>query len=357
MNKSNQSTDILSMFGLTEKQTRILFSIEKLLIEADIKNSKNDKEAKGKWLLDWSLSLTTSLTELNPNEPYDFITHSEIIDTIAQEHTVNINNTWYYLVMLEATLFIPYIPLGKNTKDDTLYKKLKYKEQMETLKGLVKANKIMDEIFIDRFKKTYSKSLSKVTGKATKIALRVVSVVAIAAVAAATAGVLAGPIAVAIFAPAYVGIYGASLVSACLAMAGGGAIAAGGAGMAGGVLAIAGGGALLGLAGGGAAVGGVALFVTSIPELTLTQAAKLEVVLKEITINAQQDIKFAQSVLENCLDQITNLHAHLAKMKLDQKEDKKTIANMEKSIIYMERAYDDTRKFVSSYAVGVGLQN
>jgi hypothetical protein len=356
MNKSNDGTDILSMFGLTEKQTRILFSIEKLLIEADIKNSKNDKEVKGKWLLDWSLSLTTSLTELNPNEPYDFMTQSEIMDTIAMEHTANINNTWYYLIMLEATLFVPYTPLGKNKKDDGLYKKLKYKEQMETLKGLVKANEIMDEVFVDRFKKTYAKSLSKITGKVTKIALRVVSVVAIAAIIAATAGALAGPIAVAIFGPAFAGLNGAALVAACLAMAGGGAIAVGGGGMAGGALVIVGGGALLGLAGGGAAVGGVALFVTSIPELTLTQAAKLEVVLKEITINAQQDIKFAQSVLENCLNQIANLHAHLAKMKLDQLEDKKTIANMEKSITYMERAYDDTRKFVSSYTIGADFQ-
>jgi len=357
MNTHDENLDILSMFGLTDKQTRILFSIEKLLVEEDIKSSKSSKEAKQKWLNEWSESISDILDKSNPENPSNFMLLPEILETVSQEHLTNINNTWYYLIMLEATLFVPYTPFGENKKDNALFKKLKYKEQPKFLKKLVKSCDIMDEIFIDRFKKTYSKSLSKLTGKANKIVVSVLAIVAFAALAAATAGVLAGPIAVALFGSEFVGLAGASLMSACLAMAGGGAIAAGGAGMAGGIFAIVGGGALLGLAGGGAAIGGVTLFVTSIPQLALTQAAKLEVVLKEIIINAQKDIKIAQSVLENYSEQIVNLKAHLSKIKLEQEEDKKIIANMEKSISYMESAYKDIKKFVSSYAVGAGFQD
>ena len=166
--------------------------------------------------------------------------------------------------------------------------------------------------------------------KVTKIALGVVSTVAVAAIVAATAGVLAGPIAVALFGSQFVGLSGAALTAACLAMAGGGAIAIGGTGMIGGIAAIVGGGALLGMAGGGAAISAVTLFVASTPQLALTQAAKLEVVLKEIVLNAQKDIKSAQQVLENYRNQIMNLNSELAKIRLDSEKNKKTISNIKK---------------------------
>lgn len=357
MSSIKKDADILSMFGLTEKQILIMFSVEKLLADEDIKISKNDKETKQKWISEWATCISDYLAKSNPNEPTNFMTREEILNAICTEYSKDINNTWYYLIMLESTLFVPYTPLERNKEDDKQFKKLKYKEQTDVLKELVHTSAIMDDVFIDRFKKTYSKSISKLKGKKTKIALAVVSALAIAAITAASAGVLSGPIAVALFGPQFVGLSGAALTSACLALAGGGAIAAGGAGMTGGILVIVGGGALLGLAGGGAAVGGTVLFVTSKPQLTLTQAAQLEVVLKEIIINAQKDIKCAQSVLENYKNQIVNLHSHLAKIKLEREEDKKTITNIKKSITYMEKAYADTMKFVSSYSVGAGLQD
>lgn len=358
MSTINEGGDVLSMFGLTGEETKILFSIENLLVQKDIQSSKKNKEVKQKWLSEWSASIFDYLTKAFNNELCDFMTWSEIIKAITQKHLTDINNTWCYLIMLEATLFVPYTSLGKNKEDDKLYAKLKYEEQSNTIKDLVCMTEIMDESFIDRFKETYSKSISKLTGKTTKIALGVVGTIAIAAITAATAGALSGPIAVALYGSQFAELSGVALTNACLAMAGGGAIAAGGSGMAaGGVLAIVGGGALLGAAGGGATVGGMAVFVTSTPKFALTQAAKLEVVLKEIIMNAHKDIKCAQSVLENYKNQIANLQSELAKLKLDHEEDKKTIANMKKSIGYMEKAYTNMKKFVSSFAVGLGLQD
>lgn len=348
MSTTNGNVDILSMFGLTEKQTKILFSIEKLLVQNDIIYSKNNKRLKQKWLSEWSASINDCLTTASYNEPSNFMTREEILSAIAQDNSTDINDTWYYLIMLEATLFIPYYALNKNKNDDKQYAKLKYEKQTDTIKDMVRASAIMDEIYIDRFKKTYSKSVSKLTGKGTKIAL---AIIAGAAIVAATAGAFSGPIAVALFGSQFAGLYGAALTSACLAMAGGGAIAAGGAGMAGGVLTIVGGGALLGLATGGVGVGAAALVVVSAPELALTQAAKLEVVLKEIILNAQKDIMCAQKVLGNYKNQIANLHSELAKIRLDCGEDKTTITNMKQSLEFMEKAYKDSNVFLTSYEV------
>lgn len=96
----------LSMFGLTKKQTRILFSIEKLLVEKDIKNSKTKREEKEKWLIDWTSIISDYLKEIEPEVDSNLMTQKEILDEISIEYTNNINNTWYYLILLVATLFI-----------------------------------------------------------------------------------------------------------------------------------------------------------------------------------------------------------------------------------------------------------
>ena len=171
------------------------------------------------------------------------------------------------------------------------------------------------------------------------------------------AGAFAGPIAVMLF-PSQVGkLAGAALVNACLAMAGGGAIAVGGGGMAAGVITIVGGGALLGLAGGGTLVGGINLLISSTPDLTLTQAAKLQVVLKEIILIAQKDIICAQEVLEIYKSNITNLSTHIKEQQLHKDKDHKTIKDMEKSLSYMEKAFKDMESFLTDFQGGNDDQN
>ena len=272
------------------------------------------------------------------------------------EDEKNINKTWYYLIMLEVSLFQPYTQLGKSKEDDDKYKKLKFSNQTSALEIIVKKNEIMSVDYIERFRKTYNQTLTQLSGKRTKIALGAVSTLAIAAIFAATAGALAGPIAVAMFGGQFAGLGGAALTQACLALAGGGALAVGGSGVAGGTMIIVGGGALLGMASGGTAVGGAALLLRNAPDFTFTQAAKLEVVLKEIILNAQQDVVAAQKILENQRNQIAELYSELAKLKLDRAKDRKAINNMEKSIEYLERAYSNMKIFTSSYEVGLSIK-
>lgn len=340
--------DELQMFGLTNSQLKILYSLEKVMTEQDILLNDKGNIDKEHWLSRWTSNVCVSLEGSNTSQ---LLSKPELMRAITGEINQGINRTWFYLIMLEGALFQAYTPLGESKDADKRYGKLKYKPQNAVLEEVAMCSNIMEPAYIRRFQKAYQKSIDKLTGKIQKIALGAVSVVAVSAITAATAGALAGPIAVALFGSNFT-FGGAALTSACLAMAGGGAVAAGGAGMAGGVMAIVGGGALLGAAGGGASVAAANILVKSAPSFALSQAAKLEVVLKEISLNAQQDVQNAQLIMDNFKSQIHRLQKELDDLKLEKEADRTMIKNMEKSLSYFRKAYQDMNQFKSSYEVG-----
>lgn len=349
---NEEKFDLISKFGLNINQTKILFSLQKLIVENDISMEMNEKKYvdKEKWLNEWSESILDYLGAIDESQTRSFYNRYEIKEAISDEIIESQNNkTWYYIVILEATLFNPYIPLGKNKENDKGYNKLKFIKQTQYIKDFVKADSIINENCVERFEKVYSKTLSKLKGVMSKVVISVVSVLAVIGLATALAAVFAGPIAVAIFGSQFVGLSGIALTNACLAAAGGGAIAAGGSGVAGGIAVIAGGGALLGAAGGGTAVGGINMLVAATPDFTLTQAAKLEVVLKEIILNSQKDVRLAQNILSNYKEQINKLHSYIKDLELNIEKDKVMIKNLKKSLEYMENAYKDAQVFTSSF--------
>lgn len=349
MNTNERKTDVLDTFGLTHEQTRIMFSIQRLMVMQDIEKTTNSEKRKLKreWLIGWERNIKNFLMGIDSNKAETKLYELSELRTAAinEIHRDIHNKTWYYIVLLEATLFVAYTPLGERT--DEKFKGLKYSKQTEYLKTIVKSHCIVNEVWIDRFEKTYKKTMSKIKGTNWKIAIWL----AITATATAIAAIYAGPIAVAIFGKGFT-LSGAALTSACLAAAGGGAIAAGGAGMAGGVLVIAGGGALLGAAGGGVVTGVMTLAMKS-SAYVLSQAAKLEVVLKEIVLNAQQDIKCAQDILKNYKNQINELKKELEILKRDDKENKEAIKEMKKSIEYMEKSFKNSQVFTSCFEIGM----
>ena len=81
----------------------------------------------------------------------------------------------------------------------------------------------------------------------------------------------------------------------------------------------------------------------------LTQAAKLQVVLKEIILNAQKDIIFAQEVLETYKSNITNLSTQIKEQQFQRDKDHKIIKDMEKSLSYMEKAFKDMESFLTDF--------
>ena len=340
--------NLLNMFGLNSDQLEILYSIEHILTKRDIDKSPKSAPCKEKWLNQWLQTLDDAMYTNSDMRVFDERT---IVDAIKTASNKSASNTWFYLVMLEAALFSAYFPLDEDKENTKAYSKLKYKQDTDYLKQLADATGLMDGKYIDRYLKTYEKMYRKISGKSAKTIITSVSILAVTAIAAALAAIFAGPIAVAIFGANFE-FYGAALTSACLAMAGGGAIGIGG-GMAFGVVAIAGGGALLGAAGSGATAAAVLAFAKSSPEFTLSQTVKLEVVMREILLNAQHDTESAQTVIARLQDQVKGLQQELSQLQAEQRKDKEAIQNLKKSIDMISKAVKDMVIFKSSFEIGM----
>lgn len=357
MSKDSLSDNsLLEMFGLTYEQSRLMFSVQKMITEYDISLTKNDSQRtqKREWLNSWEKGITAYLNSIDEKQGCLVAPH-EVNHAFKKELAKSPNRTWYYILALEAIEFTPYTPLGKD--EDKQYGKLKMAEDKcnSYTRGLLISHGVLSSEKLDRLDKVYSKSLNAISGRKGRIFTRVLAVVALAALTASVATIAAPSIAVAIFGSSFEGLYGIALTNACLALAGGGAVAAGGAGIAGGTAVIAGGGALLGLAGGGTLVGIESLLLES-PEYTLTQAAKLETILKEVVLNAQQDVVTAQKIISNYQEQIRQLNDELVRMKLQNEKNKKDLNNISKSLSHLEKAYRDMVAFASAYETGLKTQ-
>ncbi len=341
MTKDNTTYNFEEIFGLTEEQLKILFSIEYDITENDINKYTTEKHKKEKrnWLSIWKSNLYREL----------YYGKKDIQSHIKEEVKKNSSNkTWLYIVLLESMCFVPYV----TSQDNKNKNELKFKNQDERIKDLFNCN-VIDIEYVERFRKTFKSSLFKLSGGLQKIFVSVLITTAVAALTYGVAAVSAGGIAVALFGENFAGLSGAALTSACLSYAGGGAIAAGGAGMAGGVAAIATCGAFV-----GAGAGGIASFAYNMalkePKYVLFQAAKLEVVIKEIVLNIQKDIFTAQRILEKYKEQINELNKKLKEEELKNSKNKESIDNLKKSISYMEKMYKESTRFSSSWAEGVG---
>ncbi|MBQ9493519.1 MAG: hypothetical protein IJR54_07285 [Oscillibacter sp.] len=344
----------MDMFGLNQKQLNVLYAIELAVAEKDaavaLKGAKKHWTEKVRWIRHWR-ELLEETGEVH------FYPELEI-PYMIQRCDDGINRIWFYLVMMEASLFTPYFPFAADKgdkdaqKENQEYAKLKYTPQTGYLEELARNSGLMDPSYIKRFQKAYQQARFRISGGVKNVALGGLSVIAAAGVAAAAAGVFAGPIAVALVGSNFAGFSGAALVSASLAYLGGGAIAAGGTGMAGGVAAIVGGGAILGAAGGGAMVSAVGAISKNFPDLMLTQTAKLDVVMREILLNSQADVQNAQLVMSRLKEQIHELQRQLDEMKLNREHDRKTMDALKKTLQYLREAYQDMNRFQSSYAMG-----
>ncbi len=112
---TTENNAITTLFGLSKSQLRILFSVEKLLTEQDMKESqeKKHKDApmKVRWLQSWTKTVEQELSA-------PFFSREELLSQIQTEKSETANLTWLYMCVLEATLFVPYSPLGISAEDD-----------------------------------------------------------------------------------------------------------------------------------------------------------------------------------------------------------------------------------------------
>lgn len=133
---AKEKADVMEIFGLTVNQSRLLFSIEKYLVGKDIENSKKDYDRKSEWLYKWEKSILNYLQTLDDSIDglYGLF---DIHEQIKKEKDAEKKLTWYYFIVFEAMLFLAYSPVDNDIKR---YKGLKYKNQLEDLKELVKVD-------------------------------------------------------------------------------------------------------------------------------------------------------------------------------------------------------------------------
>ncbi|MEG3976794.1 hypothetical protein QT970_19535, partial [Microcoleus sp. herbarium8] len=349
-------------FGLTPEQTRIMFSYQYHLVQADIDNQSNNdvkntlkeeflrgfqgdidnqsepikKILKQEWLRNWENSTTLFLnSQIAPDTPHNsslnLITNFESLKNSVKSHIIPPGNQLTrYLLLLEVTLFQPYFPLGDSR--DEAFKDLKLEKELTAKLRYFATQLEIDPDCVLRFKSNYKEAIKGIKGGINPWLLDAVGALALGVVAGfATPFNVVGLLA-RILAP---GLSGAAAVSAVLAALGGGAIAAGGMGMAGGMAVIVAGGSILGASAG---VGVGALFSQS-PDTALIQAAKLEVVMREIVV-IQKDIPLAQEILKEQRLAIRSIEDQLDELLLNQQKNHKEIENLKRAIEYLKKALE-----------------
>ncbi len=189
-------------------------------------------------------------------------------------------------VILEVHLFNAYYPLSDDKSEMKKLRKLTMSKSIVYLEKTVKYHGVIETDYVRRVERCYKKSINRIKGTAKKVVIASVSTIAVTAATFGVASIMAPQIAIGMYGSNFAGLYGMALQNACLAFAGGGSLAIGGTGVAGGTLVIAGGGALLGLACGGTSASIITFAILKNPKIVVEQAAKLEVVMKEIILNS-----------------------------------------------------------------------
>jgi hypothetical protein len=309
------------------------------LVQDDIKKEKNSeiRNKKTLWSTHWLKKMNLFLSESSNIDDLFIISGTRTLNLTAKRVVAKVNNnkTSLFLILLETVLFTPYYPLD----NDDSNKKLKIdkgtkKDSLHEVATIL----TIDSSYVEIFSSSYSEAQKRLTGFWTKV---LVTGLIGTVVMALTAG-FAAPFIASAFAGA--GLSGAAAISAGLAALGGGAIAVGGLGMAGGIAVVVGGGAVLGGVGGGVA----GALLSSSPDFALSQAAKLEVVMKEIILGGQKDILMAQHILNRQQEAIQSLEKDLQNFKLREDENKEKIKILSISISHLKKALEHNTEFIKN---------
>lgn len=351
----------IEKFSLNIEQTEILYNLEYYKTLNDINNTKLTKSSektiklKKDWLNEWKEFITKGFPSfVQQNKEINWLTEEELLIKIQNN---NPQERWFRLVIIESFIFEPYFPLSVevNLKGKSVISK-KYKELQklnskfdnsigDNYLDYLFADKYLRNNFIKRSRTSYDKFLFELN----QVLLNIVKNITIPGVASVASIVLASmfapAIAVLLVGSNFIGLSGAALTSASLAYLGGGAIAAGGLGMAGGTITIIGGGAALGIGVGNGINGVLGPDEQIIKQNLILQSAKLLVSLKEIFLYEENDLKYANNVLNQYMLRMKELERSIHDLKLEikynnevnKKEYNLKIVNYEESLEVMRK--------------------
>lgn len=335
----------LEYLSLSENQTRILYSLKRAKTQYDIESTKTESVAtqKQEWLDKWGRVILEGLDI--GKEALFFVDESTLCEMIDVEIGKANNLSWLYLIAMELYLFTPYYAL--DSEEDKEYKKLKYKCNYEKDR-FCEIQKALDYDSLEALMKLYDKNLGVLDNKTQKT----ITGVAVAAVATIATGGLAWAfapqIAVALAGGSFIGLHGAALTSASLAAIGGGSLAVGGLGMAGGTAIIAGSGALLGVAGSGAASLSSLMLMAS-KDYAQNECAKLMTFCEQVLLPTcgkgpivviQHNIEKGMYKLEKDIDQL------IANPDTDDKTQQRLLKESKVSLKYISRCYEHLLKLI-----------
>lgn len=340
----------LNCLSLDFEEMRILYSLENLIVSNDISitKNKNDADLKEKWQRKWQEKLITILSSDNITLENFFLNEKEIQKYLG----TNSNEMAQYLIVLEAMLFEPYYAIFE---DDNVKKLQKLKNKSKYL--LEKYTQLQDLISkkeVEKIKKAYKKSFSKIAGSNKGMIVGAIGTAVVMIASSALAYAFAPVIAVALVGSGATELTGAALISHCLAVLGGGSLAAGGFGMAGGTAVITGGGALLGMVSGTGMSAATTVYVLSKEGYVLNECSRLltycKVVLKE-RLHDEKSIIDIYTKLESQIDtiknSITEFESNLqSEDKKEQKANKDKIKVAKKSLKYLENCLSELQKLV-----------
>lgn len=372
----------ISMFGLTTRQTEILYNVDRLKVAYDIERPTGGaigpvRASKEDWLRRWSKSMEEGFPGFvgDADAKLRWMSPDEMRGAIEEEDS---GGTWLRLVILEAMAFEPYYPLEPKKGLEGAVQRLGsgamkgaplagYSRSAGDsflrffFEGAGGGEGFVESGYVERLRKRYNK-VSQRLNEVLKGALIAVSTTAVVTLAAVlTSGIGAGAIATALVGSNFSGLSGAALTSACLAYLGGGAVAVGGLGMAGGTAVIVGGGAILGLGVGGTAgtlAGGLA---TLGRKSAITQSAKLLTAVEEIYLNDEHDVRLSESVLERYEELVVSAAGEAKRLQIEadktsgpeKRKLKRERKESERTAEAMERAMRELRKFSSSFSEGM----
>lgn len=328
-------SEVIDMFGLTKEETCLLFSMQGYLIIKNIIDEKNaeKKAKKDQWRVEWQKNVEAMLQGIGEGEEKEYNSLFNLYQLKVPAKTV-MDKTGSpitkFLILLELATFIPYYSFLPEHKEK--YKKIVGSNKVNKLDLIMLAQYLnLHPQYVDKFIDCYKKAIKGITGGRLVYILGGAIIVAILALCASP--VIAAKVAAA-------GLHGAAAYAAGLAALGGGAIAAGGFGMAGGMAVIVGGGAILG----GTVGGGIGAVFASSPDFALTQAAKLEVIFKEVILLTQKDVRTGQEILKKQRASIMELENQLSVMKLRAESRNDEIESMKKAIKYLREALERNEK-------------
>lgn len=345
----------LKALSLNYDQMRILYSLEKLIIEDDIELTKNseDRMLKVEWIEKWSALLADSITFNTKMKADFFVPETEVIKYVEENEA----GPWLYLIAMEAMLFTPYNAILGNEEKDNALKKIKFNSKYLTDRFITLQKRITKSDFIN-LQKSYKQAAGIVTGSTKNAVIGAVGTTAAIAATGGLAFVFAPAIATVLVGEAAAGLYGAALVSYSLAAIGGGSLAAGGLGMAGGTAMITGGGALIGLLGGAGVSAVTTVNLLSDDGYVSSECCKLIAFSREIFLGKYNNISKVAEIgakvtsrlndVQNQIDSYSKL-ADSEEDKNKKKEMKLKIKLAKKSSKHLKRTAEELGKMIMAY--------